>query len=405
MDQNTNNDLGIQPSNTFSVNPEQVLDNQAVQQVPALQTVPVQPVQPPQVMQPVQPVPVTMAQPLQQQVVQPVQAPQVVQQPVQPQIVQQPLQQQVVAQNVNQQELMMQTQVLQSVQPVSVVPAQPVVNTMASTLKRFNKIEIEEEQVYKEKKEGKTEDTNNGKFPYMILVFIAIIIASYFLYQKYSVKPVGSEFEEPITTVAETTSGLSITSKTTTQSTTRTSKSTTMTTSSIPKTTTVVSPSTALNSSYNGLLSVGQWAYASLLIDNEYQKTPIRISNMYRGYKAKTFMKDYASKNKDFALQNLNDSNEYVVMEYQIDYTKAKVTATGFTAIKFTALGSPNELIYNNVVISERPVILKSELNPIGKITTVTVCYVMPKDFIRYTIVMGDYGDTAGYVAAYYRPK
>ena len=276
---------------------------------------------------------------------------------------------------------------------------------MASTPKRFNKIEIEEEQVYKEKKEGKTEDTNNGKFPYMILVFIAIIIASYFLYQKYSVKPVGSEFEEPITTVAETTSGLSITSKTTTQSTTRTSKSTTMTTSSIPKTTTVVSPSTALNSSYNGLLSVGQWSYASLLIDNEYQKTPIRISNMYRGYKAKTFMKDYASKNKDFALQNLNDSNEYVVMEYQIDYTKAKVTATGFTAIKFTALGSPNELIYNNVVISERPVILKSELNPIGKITTVTVCYVMPKDFIRYTIVMGDYGDTAGYVAAYYRPK
>ena len=255
MDQNTSNDLGIQPSNTFSANPEQVLDNQAVQQVPAAQTVPVQPpqvmqpvqpvpVQPPQVMQPVQPVPVTMAQPLQQQVVQPVQAPQVVQQPVQPQVVQQPLQQQVVAQTVNQQELMMQTQVVQQpVQPVPVVPEQPVVNTMASTPKRFDKIEIEEEQVYKEKKEGKTEDNNNGKFPYMILVFIAIIIASYFLYQKYSVKPVGSEFEEPITTVAETTSGLSITSKTTTQSTTRTSKSTTTTTSSIPKTTTVVSPS------------------------------------------------------------------------------------------------------------------------------------------------------------------
>ena len=37
----------------------------------------------------------------------------------------------------------------------------------------------------------------------MILVFIAIIIASYFLYQKYSVKPVGSEFEEPITPDAD----------------------------------------------------------------------------------------------------------------------------------------------------------------------------------------------------------
>ena len=401
MDQNTNNVLGTQPTNTVPVSQGQVLDNQVVQQVPVAQQVPVQPVQPPQVMQPVQTVPVTMAQPLQQQVVQPVQAPQVVQQPVQ----QMPVQPQMVQQPVNQQELMMQTQVLQPVQQIPVAPAQPVVNTMATTPKKFNKIEIVDDQVYIEKKDDKNEETNNGKFPYMILVFIAIIIASYFLYQKYSVKPAGSEFEEPITTVAETTSGLQITSKTTTQSTTKTSKSTTLTTSSVPKTTTIVSPSTALNSSYNGLLSVGQWSYASLLVDDVYQKTPIRVSNMYRGYKAKTFMKDYASKNKDFALQKLNDSNEYVVMEYQIDYTKAKVTATGFTAVKFTALGSPNELIYNNVVISERPVILKSELNPVGKITTVTVCYVMPKDFVRYTIVMGDYGDTAGYVAAYYRPR